>query len=156
MSVWAQYLTFLVVGLFYYLALAAAFAVAAGFSTWALALALALAVFALVIGGYASGLSFFAPQLAAAVGGGAAALFLIWTVSLLFLEGDELFYGLMPLPAIAALIVSGVTIRKRPPAVWAPDRSATWKTVVGILARLPAVLATWVLVESTARLLRFS
>lgn len=152
MSAWAQYLTYLVVGLFCYLALAAAFAVAAGFSIWAVA----LVVLALVIGGYASGLSFFAPHLAASVGGIAAALFLIWTVSLLFLEGDGLFYGLMPLPAIAALILSGVTIRKRPPAVWDPDRSATWKTVVGILAGLPAVLATWVLVEFTARLLTFS
>lgn len=151
MTAWAQYLTYLVAGLFYYLALAAAFAVAAGFSIWAVA----LVILALVIGGYTSGLSFFAPHLAASVGGVAAAFFLIWTVSLPFLKGNGLFYGLMPLPAIAALIVSGVIIRKRPLTAWAPDRSVTWKTVVGILAGLPAILATWVLFEFIVRLLTF-
>jgi hypothetical protein len=136
-----QYLSYLIAGALYYLLIAALMSVAAGFSF----LGLVLLFLPLLLGGYASGLSFFAPRAAAAAAGIMAFPFLTLGVSAAFTGSAGISPVLMVAPAAAVCAISVFALLWSGPPLWLRQKPRG-KVLLGILAGCPAVLSTWVLV----------
>ena len=149
MTVWGQYLSYLIAGILYYFMLAAFFSVASGFSIWAIVLVLLAAV----LGGYVPGLSLVAPRFAAIAGGIIALVFLLYCIAGVFSEPGGLSYGVIALPALVAVAVSVAAFRGKDGSLWLRQSGAGGKLGVGVLIAIPALLATWVMVHILSRLI---
>lgn len=113
---------------------------AAGFSIWGLCFLL----LPLLLGGYASGLSFIAPRLAAAVAGITVVPFLILGISQFFNGAAES----TPQPAffvVPSAVVIGVSILSllwSEGSLWSRQQPRSGKVLIGVFAVLPALFAT--------------
>lgn len=149
MITWMQYVTYFLAGGLYYLMIAAFFTVAAAYpmsAVWLLLLAV-------VFGGYLSGLSFVAPQLAAIAGGCSAVVFLIYVVLLIASDPADIVGLILTVPGLLALAVSAATLRNRRPSLWLRHSSAWARFGMGMAIVIPALIATWLTARITSRLL---
>lgn len=134
-----QYFAYLIAGCLHYLLLAAFFTVAAGYSVWAFV----LLVLAVVLGGFAPGLSLLAPKTGAIVGGGIALLFLVYS-GMLFLGGTLGAVGAWIVASAAvAVLVSAMPFAL--PRGRSRRRSIAMTLSVAVAAGVPALLAVWIL-----------
>jgi hypothetical protein len=131
----AQYLSYLVVGSLYFLYFGAWAGVAAGVSFVGLFL-----VFApLLLGGYASALSFVMPRVAAVV----ALAIVIVCIVLVILGGTVSADPLLVVPTAVVIAVSIFVLLWNDRSVWARLTTKFDKIGIAILAGLPAIFATW-------------
>ncbi len=149
MIAWVQYLSYLIAGLLYYVMLAAFFTVATGFTIWAIV----LVFLALVLGGYASGLSFVAPRAAGIFGGVVALIFLLYIVALVFSETEGVGSVLLAVPAGVAVVVSFLSLRQQRESLWVQSSTTAAKAGLGALIVVPAVLSTWLFLYMISNLL---
>lgn len=154
MGDWSQYFCYLIVGVFYTftygLLLKPIEIVGIDFEI------LAFFLLALVMGGYVSGMSFVAPKSAAALGGTIALAFLGDLVYGAFLGSTwnlDGFFVLFVSPAAFALVFSVFTWVKDREPLWTGEGGTRTKTVLGILAGLPILLATYKLVATANKVL---
>jgi hypothetical protein len=140
------YFAYLVVGLFFYVLLSA---VAAGGSglTWAAAVPI---LAALVLGGFAPGLSLLRPRSGFLLALGMAAVLTIYTLILVAVDPSDVFALIATVPALVAAAISGIGLR-RPRSPASTGRAATVIRVT--LAIVPALPAAWLILEILGRLI---
>jgi hypothetical protein len=134
----AQYLSYLIVGALYYLYFAALAGIAAGFSLWGLC----LLFLPLVLAGYGSGLALLMPRVAAVTAVVTVLPFLILGISEFFrgtVQADPLFV----VPSSIVIGISIVALLWNHGSPWSRQAQRSGRVIVGILAALPAVLATY-------------
>jgi hypothetical protein len=145
----AQYLSYLLVGALYYLIFGAIASVSAGFGL----AGLALLFVPVLLGGYASGLSFFMPRVAAVVA------ILIGGVGLL-LGISDFFYGTIQadpffvIPSAIVVCVSLFALLWSDGSVWRCVTTRLGRIAVVVVAAPPALFATWSLGSSLLWLVR--
>src|SRR5438876_1933203 len=134
----AQYFSYLLVGAFYYLFFGALAGIAAGVGLFGLAL-----VFVpLLLGGYASGLSFIMPRVAAILALTIAIPFLLLGILDFFhgtIQADPLFV----IPSAVVVVVSIFALLWSDGSVWRRLTTRFDKIGIVIAAAAPAVFATW-------------
>jgi hypothetical protein len=134
----AQYLTYLLVGALYFLIFGAIAGVAAGIGL----VGLGLVYLPLVLGGYASALSFFMPRVAAIAA-------LVIATPLLLLGIADFFRGtiaadpFLVIPSAIVIAVSICVLLWTDGPVWRRLTTRFDKIGIGIFAALPAAFATW-------------
>ena len=134
----AQYLSYVIVGTVYFLYFAALAGFSAGFSWWALA----FLFLPLLLAGYGSGLALLMPRIAAIAG-------IVTTLPFLVLGSADFFRGSIkadPLFVIPSAVVIGISIVAllwAHSSPWARQTQRSGRLLIGIVAAVPAALATY-------------
>ena len=144
----AQYLIYFLVGAFFLFMMAAFFSVAAGVSF----LGLVLVFLPLFLAGYASGLSFFYPRVAAV-----ASIVLVlpyFGVGIYDTFAGAVGYNptVMIVPASVVILVSVFALLWSKTSLWSRQEQTFSKVIIWIFAVLPALLATFMLASSLIRI----
>jgi hypothetical protein len=147
----AQYLIYFVVGALYLFFIAAFFSVAAGFTIWALVL-LFLPMF---LAGYASGLSFFFPRVAAIASIVLVLPFFAIGIYHIFAGAVGFDPTIMVAPAGVVILVSVFALLWSKTSLWARQEQFIGKVFIGIFAAVPALLATLMIASTIIRLSGF-
>jgi hypothetical protein len=148
----AQYLIYLLVGTLYLFFIPAFFSVADGFTIWAFLVLLFLPMF---LAGYASGLSFFFPRVAAIASIVLVLPFFTIGVYHIFAGAVDFDPTIMVAPAGVAILISVFALLWSRTSLWARQEQIIGKVFIGIFAALPALLAT-LMIASTMSSLRLS
>ena len=147
----AQYLIYFLVGALYFFFIAAFFSVAAGFTIWALV----LLFLPIILAGYASGLSFFFPRLAAVSGIVLVLPFFLIGVYHIFAGAVGFDPTIMVAPASVAILISVFTLLWSNVSLWARQEQLIGKVFIVVFAVLPALLATFLIASTLIRLSQF-
>jgi hypothetical protein len=134
----AQYLSYLCVGALYFLYFAILAGFSAGFSWWALA----FLFLPLLLAGYGSGLALLMPRIAAIAAIIATLPFLILGISDFFrgsIQADPLFV----IPSAVVIAISIVVLLWAQESVWSRQGDRTGRVLIGLVAAVPAALATY-------------
>jgi hypothetical protein len=134
----AQYLSYLVVGALYFFYFAALAGFSAGFSWWALA----FLFLPLLLAGYGSGLALLMPRIAAIAAIVTTLPFLVLGISDLFrgnIQADPLFV----IPSAVVIGISIVALLWAQSSPWSQQTHRSGRLLVGIVAAVPAALATY-------------
>jgi len=136
----AQYLSYFLVGALYYLIFGALAGVSAGFGLVGLALIFVPAL----LGGYASGLSFFMPRVSAVIA-------MIIGGAFMFLGISDFFHGTIQadpffvIPSAVVLMVSLIVLLWSDGSVWRRTKTKIGRISIVVVAAPPALFATWAL-----------
>lgn len=144
----AQYLIYFLVGALYLFFIAAFFSVAAGFTIWALLL-LFLPMF---LAGYASGLSFFFPRVAATACIVLVLPFFIIGIYHVFSGAIGFDPTIMVASASVSILVSVFALLWSKTSLWALQEHVIGKVFIGVFAGLPALFATLLLASTIIRI----
>ncbi len=149
MITWTQYFSYLVAGILYYMMIAAFFSVAAGYSTWAI-----IDIFlSLILGGYATGLSFIAPRSAAILGGVLSLLLAFYFVVMAVSWDGSLFALLFAIPALFAVWISLRVLTQAKESYWQQNTNRTSRLTQVIVISIPVLISTWLIVDILSRLI---
>ena len=145
----AQYLIYFLIGAFLLFVMAAFFSVAAGITL----LGFVLVFLPLFLAGYASGLSFFYPRVAAIASIVLVSPFFIFGIYHIFAGGAVGFDPtIFVAPAGVVVLVSVFVLLWSKTSLWSRQKETFGKVVIWIFAGLPALLATFTLASSLIRI----